>query len=145
MGRMTWPSDFAIFGKAEAIKHVPGRDEATEQEIAQRDWKENWPLYLRVRNPKFIDGVMADCPMLYELIKTLDYQSFASTQKKYHEGAREINPFLSLSQQPYVKLTTEGAQWLEERFQQAILRKGQIEEAYLEGLPASAIDSEIFE
>lgn len=141
MGRMTWPSDYAIFGKAEAIRHVPGRDEASDEEMEQRDWKETWPLYIRVKNAQFLDGVMGNCPLLYELIRTLDYQSFKSTQRRYAEGERDINPFRSLSRQAYVKLTHEGAQWIEERFQSAIQLCGQVEKSFLNALPISLVDT----
>ena len=66
---MTNLFSYAIFGKAEAIKFVDGRDKATKGEIAQRPWKKDWPIYLRVTNPVFIDGAMGDCVLLDDLIK----------------------------------------------------------------------------
>lgn len=136
LARMTSnPYDYAIFGKAEAIKFVDGRDEATKNEIAQRQWKKDWPIYLRVTNPIFIDGTMGDCVLLYDLIKALDYESFPSTKNRYDIGERNINPYKSLSQQAYVKLTTTAVEWLEPRFQEALNRIGPVEQNFINSLP----------
>src|SRR3989338_2903699 len=136
LARMTSdPYDYAILGKAEAIKFVDGRDEATKNEIAQRQWKKDWPIYLRVTNPIFIDGTMGDCVLLYDLIKALDYESFPSTKNRYDNGERKINPNKSLSQQAYVKLTTTAVKWLEPRFQEALNRIGQVEQNFIDSLP----------
>jgi len=136
MARMTRNSnDYAIFGKAEAMKFVEERDTATKNEIAQRPWKKNWPIYLRILNPIFIDGTMNDCVLLYDLIKALDYESFPSTKKRYDSGKRNISPFQSLSQQAYVKLTTTAVEWLEPRFQKALNRTGQVDENFIDSLP----------
>ena len=90
MARMTQnPRDYAIFGKAEAIGFVDGRDQATDLEIEQRPWKSRWPIYLRVENAEFIDGTWTDCVLLYDLIKSLDYESFPSTKERY-EMEKEI-------------------------------------------------------
>jgi hypothetical protein len=37
------PTDYAMFGKAVAIPHQPGRDDATSNEIARLDWINDWP------------------------------------------------------------------------------------------------------
>lgn len=141
MARMTYNSyDYAIFGKAKAIKFVDGRDEATKIEITEREWKKDWPIYLRVVNPVFIDGTMGDCVLLYDLIKALDYESFPSTKSRYENGERSINPYKSLSQQPYVKLTEEAVEWLEPRFQEALNRMGQVDDSYIDTLPQNRTD-----
>lgn len=136
MARMTYnPYDYAIFGKAEAIKFVDGRDEATAAEVVERPWKKDWPIYLRVVNPVFIDGMMNDCVLLYDLIKALDYESFPSTQLHYENGERNINPYKSLSQQAYVKLTTKAVEWLEPKFQEALNRMGKVDDNFIDNLP----------
>jgi len=141
MARMTYePWDYAIFGKAIATKFVDGRDEATKPEIQERPWKANWPIYLRVTNPVFIDGTMADCVLLYDLIKALDYESFPSTKFRYESGERNINPYKSLSQQAYVKLTPSAVEWLEPKFQEALTRKGEVGDSFIETLPQSQTD-----
>lgn len=141
MARMTYnPYDYAIFGKAEAIKFVDGRDRATEEEIAERPWKKDWLIYLRLENPVFIDGTMNDCVLLYDLIKALDYESFPSTQWRYESGERNINPYKSLSQQAYVKLTTKAVEWLEPKFQEALNHVGQVDDSFISNLPQTQTD-----
>jgi hypothetical protein len=141
MARMTHnPSDYAIFGKAVALKYVEGRDEATIAEKTERPWKKNWPIYLRLVNPVFIDGKMDDCVFLYDLIKKLDYESFPSTKLRYNNGQRNINPYKSLSQQPYVKLTVAAVEWLEPRFQEALNRVGQVDDTFIQNLPQPSVN-----
>jgi hypothetical protein len=146
MARMTInPNDYAIFGKAEAIKFVDGRDEATPQEIQERPWKKDWPIYLRIKNPIFINGTLNDCVFLYDLIKQLDYESFPSTQLRYLNGERDINPYNSLSQQPYIKLTTKAVEWLEPRFQEALTLNGKVSKRFINNLPQSQTNIETWE
>ena len=141
MARMTEnPRDYAIFGKAEAIRFVDGRDQASQLEIEQRPWKSQWPIYLRVTNPTFIDGTMADCVLLYDLIKALDYESFPSTKRRYENGERRINPNNSLGQQAYVKLTHSAVEWLEPRYQEGLNRIGKVDKQFLDSLPQSELE-----
>uniref|UniRef100_F4C8W4 Phospholipase D/Transphosphatidylase n=1 Tax=Sphingobacterium sp. (strain 21) TaxID=743722 RepID=F4C8W4_SPHS2 len=142
MARMTNPRDYAIFGKAEAVRFIDGRDRATELEVEQRPWKSQWPIYLRVKNPTFIDGTMADCVLLSDVIKALDYESFKSTKEKYKNGERTINPSKSLRQQAYVMLTHSAAEWLEPRFQEGLNRMGKVDNEFIDSLPKSEIDIE---
>lgn len=143
MARMTYdPSDYAIFGKAEAIGFVDGRDQANKIEIEQRPWKSKWPIYLRITNPTFIDGTMADCVLLYDLIKALDFESFTSTKWRYEKGERAINPYKSLSQQSYVKLTHSAVDWLEPRFQEGLNRIGKVDKKFIDSLPQTETNIE---
>lgn len=93
------------------------------------------PIYLRVTNPIFINGTMNDCVLLYDLIKALHYGSFASTQRRYEAGEIDIDPYNSLRQQPYVKLTPKAVEWLEPRFQEAINRMRKVDGSFIDGLP----------
>jgi hypothetical protein len=48
IGRLTKePNDIRIFGRAIAMRYVPGRDDATPADIAMREWKKTWPRYVR--------------------------------------------------------------------------------------------------
>lgn len=139
MARMTHdPYDFAIFGKATAMKHVPGRDIATPQEIKERSWKAKWPIYIRVTNPIFVDGQMGDCVLMYDMIKAMDYMSFPSTKRRFNDGEREINPKRSLAQKAYIPITQEAANWLEPKFQASIDRKGIVPINFISSLPTSS-------
>lgn len=140
LARMTYePTDYAIFGKAEAIRFVDERDKASKSEIEERPWKANWPIYLRLKNPVFINGTMGDCVSLYDLIKKFSYESFPSTKDRYDKGERQINPYLSLSQQAYIKITPDAAEWLEARFQGALYRVGKIDSTFINSLPKANI------
>jgi hypothetical protein len=141
MARMTaHPFDYAIFGKAIARKFVDGRDQATSKEIKQRPWKKEYPIYLRVQQPIFVDGNMGDCVLLGDLIRALAYESFAATSYRYHQkNERDIEPKNVLRQQAYVKLTHKGAEWIESRFRDSLLRVGQIPPQFINTLPASNV------
>lgn len=136
MARMTYdPHDYAIFGKAEALRFVDSRDRATKGEIAERTWKEKWPIYLRITNPVFIDGTLGDCILLHDLIKALDYDSFPTTRQRYDGGKRDINPYKSLCRQPYVRLTQNAVEWLEPKFEETLNNIGQVDDNFLQQLP----------
>jgi len=136
----TEPDDYAIFGKGLAIKHVNGRDSATLNEINERGWKKKWPLYLRLKDVELIDGTLGDCTLMNCLIDELDYLSFVSTVRRYKNGERDIKPKRSLSQQPYVKLSLQGAKWVEKRFQCDKLDLGLIDAEFLDKLPRPDIE-----
>lgn len=140
MARMTEsPKDYAIFGKAEAVNFVPGRDRFTEKEMIARPWKRNWPIYLRVRNGIFIDATLGDCVLLFDLMKALDHESFPTTKQRYDDGQRDINPKLSLARQPYVRLTETSVNWLEPKFQTVLDRFGLVDESYIQSLPQAPV------
>jgi hypothetical protein len=141
MARMTKkPHNYAIFGRAEAIKFDEERDYATPNEKEQRKWKKEFPIYLRVKNPVFIDGKLGDCILLYDLIKALDYESFPTTRERYQNGERNINPRKSLSQQPYIELTDKAVGWLKPKFNHVLETIGRVPESYINSLPKSDID-----
>src|ERR1700722_1231568 len=62
MARMLEGTDYSIFGRAECLGHVPGRDMASDEEMDLRDWKARWGIYIRVKEPVFIDATMRNCP-----------------------------------------------------------------------------------
>lgn len=141
ISRMTeFPSDFKVFGKAQAYSFVAERDHSTKREQKERPWKKMWPWYLRLKSPVFIDANLEDCPSLYELIRDLDYTSFPSTVRRFKDGERAIKPFNSLKQQAKIELTPQAVEWLESRFQGAIKTFGKVKNPFLKHLPQSDID-----
>jgi len=90
---------------------------------------------LRITNPVFIDGTLGDCILLYDLIKALDYDSFPTTRQRYDRGERDINPYKSLSQQAYVRLTQNAVEWLEPKFEETLNNIGQVDDNFLQQLP----------
>jgi hypothetical protein len=143
MARMTQnPNDYAIFGKAIALKYVDGRDKASQQEIEENNWKNRWSIYLRVKKPVFINGTMADGVLLSELLSKFDYDSFPSTRRRYDEGEINIKPTKSLMRKAYVKLTHNSAEWLEQKFDEALINVGQVDNQFLKSLPNTTTDIE---
>lgn len=141
MARMTQnPYDYAIFGKATALKYTEGRDIASKQEISERTWKKNWPIYLRVKDPVFINGTMADGILLSDLINKFDYDSFPSTRQRFDDGEKNIKPTKSLMRKAYVKLTHNSAAWLEQKFDEAVNNVGQIDDTFIQSLPQTTTD-----
>ena len=78
---------------------------------------------------------MRDGVFLYDIIKHIDYNAFASTLRRYKKGERNIRPKNSLSQQAYIELTYEGALWIEERLQVKFDEIGTIPDKYLKSIP----------
>jgi hypothetical protein len=138
MARLTRnPNDYAIFGKAEAIKFNESKDFASKKEITERPWKKKWPIYLRVKNPIFLNGTMNDCVFLLDLIKEFGLLSFPSTKTRLEKGDSEYNPLKSLMRKAYIKITPEAAEWLDSRFNDSLKAVGHIDKIFLNSLPNS--------
>ena len=131
-----------IFGLAVAMKHVPGRDDATPQDIDLRSWKESWPRYIRVHHAEFVAGTMENGVSLGGLMDTLGADSFASTQRNRERGSGNINPRRALMQQPAVKLSEKGRAWLSQRLQEAFEAHGKVPEADLRKLDQQALPAD---
>jgi Phosphatidylserine/phosphatidylglycerophosphate/cardiolipin synthases and related enzymes len=140
MARMTAPSNYAIFGRAIALKYNEGRDEASKQEIAERPWKKQWPIYLRIKDPIFINGTMTDGILLFDLLDKFNHNSFMSTKINFETGKGNVNPRKSLMQKPYIRLTHTSAEWLEQKFSEAVKNVGQIDEAFIQNLPQTKVN-----
>ena len=134
MARMLEGNDYAIFGKGIALKHVDDRDYASEEDIEEIDWKEDWPVYIRVYNTLFINSTMKNCPKMSELMKDMQFQSFPTTLERYKKGEIQINPKGSLKQKADIQLTDISAEWLETKFQEAINKYGKVDQDYLDNL-----------
>ncbi|TKC01402.1 phospholipase D family protein [Pedobacter cryotolerans] len=131
--------EYAIFGKATAIKHNDLRDMASEEDISHVKWKEHYGVYIRIKDPVFIDGKMGDCPMMSNLIDDLKYEAFFRTNMRYIVGGKKTNPWDSLRQQADVQLSELGAQWLDNKFLETINTKGSIKKEFIDGLYKSQI------
>lgn len=127
MGRLVRdPADTMIFGRALALEHEPGRDDATRDEQKLRPWKSQWSHYIRVYNGQFLDGTMADGVSLGEMMDALGPDSFASTQRNARTGSGNTNPRNAYRQQPAVRLSRKGQRWIDRRLQAAFDRYGMI-------------------
>lgn len=128
------PSDIRIFGRAVGLKHVPGRDDATAQEIKLRPFMATWPRYVRVSGAEFVAGPMSNGVSLNELMDTLGSNSFVTTQRNAELGNGNTDPRRAYMQQAAVELSTEGRVWLSDRLQAAFDQHGAIPQDELDKL-----------
>jgi hypothetical protein len=134
MARMLEGGAYAIFGKGIALRHKDKRDIASLEDQKQVSWKKDWPIYIRVTETQFIDTNMGNCPKLGDLMNELDYDSFPSTQKRFLSGFESINPKDSLRQQADIRLTDIAAEWIENKFQEAIIKYGLVDQNFIDSL-----------
>ena len=126
ISRLVKGPDIRIFGRAVALKHEAGRDDATPADMERRPWKARWPRYIRVHHAEFVAGAMQNGVSLAELMDTLGSDSFAPTQRNATSGQGNTNPRRSIMQKPAVELSNEGFEWLNARLQTAFDVHGQL-------------------
>ncbi len=126
ISRLVKGPDIRVYGRAIAMKHQKGRDDATQADIQLRPWKTRWPRYIRIHNAEFVAGTMANGVSLAELMDTLGSDSFATTQRNAALGDGNTNPRRSLMQQPAVRLSRDGFEWLGARLQNAFDVHGRV-------------------
>lgn len=135
MGQLTHdPYDILIYGKAFALRrHQPRRDDASPADISNRQWKQRWPHYIRVRDPRFINASLADGVSLTEMKNALGANSFRSTQENAawnsanpRSRRKNIDPTRAYRQQPAVQLSPQGTAWINERLERAFRRFGEL-------------------
>lgn len=128
------PHDIIVYGRAIGMRHVEERDEATPEEIADRSWKESWPMYVRVHHGEFVAGTLRNGVRLSELMDTLRSDAFVSTQTHARTGSGNTDPRNAYRRQAQVQLTMEAHAWLNERLEEAFATHGRLERAELEAL-----------
>jgi HKD family nuclease len=128
------PNDIRVFGRAIGMHHVPGRDDATPEDIARRGWKATWSRYIRVHHAEFVAGTMANGVSLNELMGALGANSFAPTQRNASRGDGNTDPRRAYQQKAAVELSSEGFSWLGERLQAAFHRHGKVPQDDLDKL-----------
>ena len=126
ISRLVKGQDIRIFGRAIALKHQKGRDDATQSDIELRPWKSRWPHYIRIHNAEFVSGTMENGVSLSELMDALGSNSFATTQRHAARANGNIKPRRSLMQQPAVRLSNDGFEWLSARLQNAFDVHGRV-------------------
>lgn len=119
-------ADYHIFGRAVAEAHDEARDEATEEDIRIRWWRERHRYYVRIHDAEFVEGTMAGGVSLYAMMGALEADAFASTQRNAAEGSGNINPRQAYMRRSRVQLSPEGFAWIKERLQRAFERYGKI-------------------
>ena len=134
MGRFTDEPDIRIFGRAVGMKHHPGRDDASPEDIKRREWREKYSNYICVYKAEFVAGTIANGISLYKLMDALGSDSFASTQRNAACGTGNTNPRRAYGQQPAVELSPQGISWLGERLQAAFDAHGKVPQDTLDQL-----------
>ena len=124
IARLTDEPDIRIFGRAIGMKHHPGRDDASSEDIERHPWKEKWPRYIRVHHAEFVAGTMANGISLNNLMDTLKSNSFKRTQDNAVTGTGNTDPRRAYMRQPHVELSSQGASWLGECLQVAFDEHG---------------------
>jgi hypothetical protein len=142
MGRLVDnPSDIMIYGRALAMQHLPGRDDASPADLELREWKEDFPHYIRVHHAEFMDGTLRNAISLSNLMDNFGFSSFAPTQRNAEANiGRNVNPRRAYLRQPAVELTLSAATWLNEKLELAYAINGKLSPSVLSQLdwPAEA-------
>jgi HKD family nuclease len=128
------PNDIRVFGRAIGLQHVPGRDDATPEDMELRPFKKDWPRYIRVSGAEFVAGTMSNGVSLNELMNALGPDSFVPTQRNAKRGEGNTDPRRAYMQQAAVELSNEGRKWLAERLQSAFALHGKVPQADLDQL-----------
>ena len=128
------PDGSRIFGRAIAMEHQPARDDATADDIERWPWMGQWSHLVRVHHAEFVQGTLANGIRLRQLIDEFGTDSFVTTQERAARGETNINPHLSLRQQPAVRLTRQARAWLGEQLQAAFDEHGTVSPSALFGL-----------
>lgn len=128
------PNDIIIYGRAVAVQHEEGVDDATDAEIAARDWKARWPHYIRVHHPEILAGTLGHGIPLSELMNALRSDAFAPTQRNAAKGSGNTDPRRAYLQQAAVELTAEGYDWLNTRLDDAFTQFGKLPQSVLDQL-----------
>ena len=134
IARLVDGGDIRIFGRAIAIAHKPGRDDASADDLSRRPWKEPWPRYIRIHHAEFVAGTLGNGVSLGELMDDLDSNSFASTVRNVVAGHGNTNPHLSFRRQPSVELSPTGHARLRERLETSFMAHGKVSQQALDRL-----------
>lgn len=125
-------NDYSIFARGETVAHDRVRDIAGPDDIAHVGWVAQWPILVRVRNVKLINGTLADCPRMSDLTNNLGYESFDSTIKNYDRGIGNISTKAAVMQKSDVRLSDSGALWMEDKFVSALDKCGAIPRSFID-------------
>ena len=111
-------NDVRVFGRGIVDAYRPGRDYASDGDIALRAWKEHWPYYVRVNASQFLDGRLGDGVSIYELMDDEGGWIWETMLERLQVG-EEVNPPDALKNRSLVRLSAFGYQRLNERFDAA--------------------------
>jgi hypothetical protein len=125
------PKDIMIYGRAIAKRHEEGADDATEDDFRIREWRRDFPHYIRVNSPEFMGGTLAQGVSLNELMDALCAEAFESTMRNWVAGSGNTDPRRSVGPQPAVLLTAKALAWINERLEERFESLGKLTPADL--------------
>ncbi len=131
---MKEPTDIVVYGRAVAMHHEKGRDDASPLDIQLRPWKERWPYYVRVHHAEFVAGTLKNGVSLSILMDSLGANAFYSTQQNAAKGSGNTDPRGAYRQQASVRLSQQGHEWLNEMLEKAFETHGKLTPTELEQL-----------
>jgi len=126
------PGDILVFGRAVAVHHEAGGDDASPADLVRRPWKRKWPHYVRVHHGEFLAGTLAGAVSLNQLMTDLGGNAFTTTARNQARGKGNTNPRRSIQRQPAVQLSDQGRSWLNDRLETAFQARGKLATADLE-------------
>ncbi|PDT27065.1 hypothetical protein CO660_24885 [Rhizobium sp. L9] len=121
-------SDYIIYGRAIGREHRPILDDATPADVLARAWKENWPHYVRVHDPVFINGPLSAGVSMVDMMTELGPDSFAPTQRNLNSGSGgNLNPRRAIMRKPHMELTPQAYKWIFDRLEKSLMRYGALD------------------
>nr|WP_247645395.1 phospholipase D-like domain-containing protein [Agrobacterium tumefaciens] len=121
-------SDYIIYGRAISREHRPILDDATPADVSVRVWKENWPHYVRVHDPVFINGPLSAGVSMVDMMTELGPNSFAPTQRNLNAGSGgNLNPRRAIMRKPHMELTPQAYRWIFDRLEKSMMRYGALD------------------
>lgn len=128
-------NDITIYGRAVAKRaHDGARDVANAAEKRRRDFKNKWPLYIRVHGAEFVAGTLANGVSLKRLMETFGAFSFASTERRALGGEKNVVPSRSLARKAAVHLSQRAKTWINGQLEAAFASHGTLTKAQLDTL-----------
>ena len=79
IARLIDNGDIMIYGRAIGLAYRESRDDASDEDIAIREWKAEYPHYIRVYGCEFVNGILENGVSLSDLMTNLGPECFAST------------------------------------------------------------------
>jgi hypothetical protein len=126
------PNDIVVYGRAIALRHEPGRDDASPEDIARRPWLQRWPHFIRVHDAEFVDGVLGNGVSLNELMDELGPYAFGPTAENADRGIGNVDPRMSIRQAAAIRLSEAGTSWLNGELESAFRELGKLPGARLD-------------
>ncbi len=128
MARMVHsPNDYLVYGEAIGREHRDDLDVASPRDLERRPWKKDWPYYIRVTRPKFMNGPLSNGVSLNELMNEMGSNAFLPTARNAHLREGNMVPSRSLMQKPAIQLTATASEWLLDKMNAVYEKHGMID------------------